>query len=740
MSGKWFKRLLLSYLPVVPVIVFVLLLLFVLMVNRISAGQARQANQVFAEQALSALELSLRKVDQVVMKEMSDPDGLNLFFKGDVSDRYESLYGPSQQLNVLMGNLVEIDSMYLYRKADGTVLTRDSVLAADSFGDEAFIRAVEAEGASPRWMPVRDYAEFAGEEPRRVVSVVRQIPLLTGEQGFAVVNVNVRTIAALLRDMSVSKLSFVDLLDRDGQYVVKSSPDGLRSRLATAGSTYAGWHIEYGWRDAGAFRSLSYLPYIWIALVLVTAAFATVWIVVVTRRNYKPLEEIMLHIRDAGLKRSRLVQPASGGVDEFKFIEHAFTELLERSEEIELKRQDDLQFRRQQIFQDLLLGHRQLSESLWRETAALCGFPERWRQLSVAVAGIDRHAAFAQDYSPRDQALLKFVIKSVVAELAAKRRLAVWAEWMDARHLAMLLVPPDGERHDTEAVAALYGELNEWVRANLRLTITIGVGTDIAEPVEIPDAYEEALTAWRYKAVGGFDRVITMAEVRRSGGERFYGYEAIRELVELFRQGDQGWEQAGRRLFEGLGREAGSHEDIMAAMDYLNYRLNCAVSAMADDYRVYWETAVAGRLNGIGDRTETLDEVQAQYMLLLREAAQHYAGLREHRGAYAQVQRIRQYIDEEYANPELSLALISERFELSSKYVSQLFREETGVKFVDYLARLRIERAKELLERSDLPIQEVAVQIGYTQALSFIRMFKKIENMTPGDYRKQAKR
>ncbi|MNI88550.1 HTH-type transcriptional regulator YesS [compost metagenome] len=60
-----------------------------------------------------------------------------------------------------------------------------------------------------------------------------------------------------------------------------------------------------------------------------------------------------------------------------------------------------------------------------------------------------------------------------------------------------------------------------------------------------------------------------------------------------------------------------------------------------------------------------------------------------------------------------------------------------GEKFVDYLSLLRIRHARQLLEETNASIQDTAMKVGYTHALSFIRMFKKVMNVTPGDYRKQ---
>ncbi len=64
-------------------------------------------------------------------------------------------------------------------------------------------------------------------------------------------------------------------------------------------------------------------------------------------------------------------------------------------------------------------------------------------------------------------------------------------------------------------------------------------------------------------------------------------------------------------------------------------------------------------------------------------------------------------------------------------YFSKLFYRETGEKFSDYLTRIRIEKAKELLTSTDKPIQEIALEVGFNDAGYFTRRFKSYEGTTP---------
>lgn len=94
------------------------------------------------------------------------------------------------------------------------------------------------------------------------------------------------------------------------------------------------------------------------------------------------------------------------------------------------------------------------------------------------------------------------------------------------------------------------------------------------------------------------------------------------------------------------------------------------------------------------------------------------------------------FIQEQYASPELSLELVSERFGLSVSYLSRLIKEQTGQTFTDCIGGLRMEQVKQELIGTDKPIKDIIVDSGYLDVPNFTRKFRQIEGVTPGQYRK----
>ena len=94
------------------------------------------------------------------------------------------------------------------------------------------------------------------------------------------------------------------------------------------------------------------------------------------------------------------------------------------------------------------------------------------------------------------------------------------------------------------------------------------------------------------------------------------------------------------------------------------------------------------------------------------------------------------YVDSHYGKPELTLEEVAGAVQASPGYLSRLLKRETGFAFVDYLTRVRINKAVQLMSDPSVKVYEVAEAVGYQSQHYFSRAFKRVFGRSPVEYRK----
>lgn len=98
------------------------------------------------------------------------------------------------------------------------------------------------------------------------------------------------------------------------------------------------------------------------------------------------------------------------------------------------------------------------------------------------------------------------------------------------------------------------------------------------------------------------------------------------------------------------------------------------------------------------------------------------------------IAKVKCYINEHFAE-DISLGSLSNVFYVHPIYLSRLFKEKTGVNFIDYVTEVRINQSKELLRNQALKIYDISEMVGYESPRYFSKLFKNITGMTPREYK-----
>ncbi|PYG87434.1 two-component system response regulator YesN [Ruminiclostridium sufflavum DSM 19573] len=132
-----------------------------------------------------------------------------------------------------------------------------------------------------------------------------------------------------------------------------------------------------------------------------------------------------------------------------------------------------------------------------------------------------------------------------------------------------------------------------------------------------------------------------------------------------------------------------------------------------------------------------LDGIRSWFTEKIRLSCLNISGKKKERSTNV-IGKAKAYINCCY-NRQISLDDVSREVNISPYYFSKIFKEETGVNFIDYLTDIRIDKAKDLLENTDFSMKEICGKVGYSDPNYFSRSFKKNVGVTPTDYKERKK-
>ncbi|WJH37240.1 helix-turn-helix domain-containing protein [Paenibacillus sp. CC-CFT747] len=307
---------------------------------------------------------------------------------------------------------------------------------------------------------------------------------------------------------------------------------------------------------------------------------------------------------------------------------------------------------------------------------------------------------------------------------------------LDERHMAVLFALPGRELSACKDrlsffVVRLLVELNK----TFSIHPVVGIGQFAESLMEAARSREEAMQALTYYAWNPSSPVIWFEQVPKSNDSFSYPAETELRLMNLVKAGgEEPLKELLRELYEENFRGRKLAQPMLRLFVYelwsttVKIRDQIAAVEEADGFEFIQfdriEASVQQDLKGSYSHLEdTLGRMAAA------------VNKRKKSGNNELIQLILEHIQQAYVQPDLSLAGISDRFELSEAYLSRFFKEQTGVTFSDYLESLRMQKAKELLCEGDMPVSDIVQAIGYHSANTFGRAFKRVHGISATAYR-----
>lgn len=351
---------------------------------------------------------------------------------------------------------------------------------------------------------------------------------------------------------------------------------------------------------------------------------------------------------------------------------------------------------------------------------------------TAAVLEIDREE-IRRKYSKREQ-VYQVMIQKIETAIEVKCRECGIDFFHPRGALFALFLPGGGFTEPAEMIETMREELENLFGVHC----TAGVGKGETGIEGIRKSYLQAEYALQYQVVLGKYEVYRFEELNPEMTKRASGMDSGR--FELAVQSGQ-IEEAKRMISHTIDayRDA-THEGTLyplyaESMKYLSAVLGVLAGIGKVPERSEGELKLGSPRLVVGKLFEqdTIEKIRDYLELLTEQTAALAAGEKKQKHGFV-VEEIKKAIHDGFAGV-MDNRKLAEDLKMSSNYIGQVFKKETGKTIKEYLTAVRIEAAKKLLKNSRLMIYEIAFQTGFKDEHYFSSVFKGETGMSPSEYR-----
>ncbi|CAG7656928.1 helix-turn-helix domain-containing protein [Paenibacillus allorhizosphaerae] len=720
-------------------------------------GQLKNTNIALLHLVQQKIEMILREIDTNTINFIQEPEVafvLNGRYTNDEM-RFSHFNVLNTKFKVLMNANSNISSFYLYSIQKKSMLTDNTFADEADFYDMDWLPAFNNMQRYHQWLDVRQITTVSSglQLDKNVISLVRQFPLISNPQfrkGAIIVNIDERTVANLMEDVDKQRLGQTMVINEQGMiisskdkaqlykpfgsiesapaldklqgsgYITKKVRDGSYTTFYVS-SQYNGWKYISIVPNPVMNRPLEMVRNILLSIAAGMFIVAIILVYAVSSYTFRPLERFFQAF--AGKKIDRH--------DDLTYLEKFFKQMMSDNESLQKQMHESLPALKWRLIMSLLMADK-TNYNRMRKYFDMLGIHFYDSRFVVLVIELDRKQHIA---SPRDVYLFTYAISNVAEELVAGVCKGVSVEVNDGVVAVIMSFEEDDPQGNQLQALQIADLVRNYVAEHFKQTVTIGVGSPHLQLEGIHESYKEAQNAMKYRLIMGDNTVISIEDVAGNHNDKFYRIWAMSDtIVGLIRDTDKSkLEIQLEKLFDETIKSNVPPEMIKQMCIQLIMKSIKAISDKGLDIKQFLDPKE--NIYTHIDSCANVEDIRKYISAFLQELIIRTEEKRESKSPSDTVNRIISYLEHNYMDSNLSLNLIASDFHLSVPYLSKLFKETMEMNFMDYLIHIRMEKSKQLLRDPKLKINAIAEQVGYNNAQSFIRIFKKYTGQTPGEYR-----
>jgi len=718
------------YAAIFFVIISATVLLSYLDTTRSLRRELEYSNTELLRQVMEKTELVLHQVDKDALSMLQEPE-VKRFNDGNNSTDLERMQDTNdlmKKLENMTNSNTYLHSAYLYSYGQKKYVTPYLAAEESAFFDNSWRSGFDTFTGYYKWLGIRSLQDEMAPQTvsKQVLTLVRSYPAISAapfRKGALILNIDEGMIYGLAQNEDVKRFGQVFIVDGQGQVISHSDKsllgqnigsreeitrilnaggeghfakkvDGVSSLVFYASSEYTGWKYVSMIPNLQVSQELLTVRnwLLGIAAIMFITAIAAVF--AVNSFTYRPI----LIEHDSMTRQVRQTIPAM----------------------------------KWRLVSDILAGYRTRYSDM-KPSLDWLGIRLYSAHYIVMIAEFDQKKRIPG----KDLSLYAYALSNVAEEQINAESRGTAVEMFDGRVMMIISFESGDVSSNMLRALSVADLIKGFVQEQFKQTITIGIGRQSDALENLNKSYSEAVDALQYRMLLGANQVISSEDVEEYDSQRFYRLFDVEEAI-LGAVKSANAVEAEHQL-EHFFRRALKENIPPKLLKQISLQLVLRSLKIGSDIGLDMDSWIGGdiKLYEKVESAENASDIKRDITGFFRELLNEISDKRSSRGSNETVERILAFISKNYMQSDLSMNRIADLFQLSVPYVSKIFKEHTESNFTDYLIRLRINKAKELLEEGNAKVVQIAEAVGYTNSHSFIRIFKKATGLTPGEYREQ---
>lgn len=683
----------------------------------------------------------------------------------NLSDEYNTTQNLYRFLGVMKGAYPLIDQAQLYLDRQEPVIISDieGIVPIKNEQERATFHTLMNQKRGVFWWD--SLPKVNAKTDSNSVALVQKLPNVGEPYGALILYLNKEKLVQMVEEMTTDNNGASFLMAKDGHIIVSQKTvneehaqleaaihESVMGRTAESDSYILdrkgqSYSIAYGqftrtgtlWKYVTAtsltqltapveFMSRSMLSIGGLGLLI---AVLLSW--VASKRIYRPIVRLVNVIKD--YKTTQESQE-----DELAFIEREWKHLSQESRALELKLDQAYPALRSAFLLQLVQGHfYSLSESELRGRMESFDWKTESQWFALLLVQITGFAKEDGRFQESEEQLVTFAAANIAQEMVRTRnQSAEIINFQDMTVGILLSYPMDRTKQQAkDELYLLADDLGHTISVLLKMQTAVGMGRLTSQVHDLPQLLSFLRSAIRYRDLKVDHQVLDLEEMLPNANEDLhYPFALEKELMQAIRMGQS---EQSLNLIESfvqeLVRQSNKEKQLQeGVMQVLGSMLHTMLETGFNPHHLFEGYNLYEQLNQLREPEQMVRFFQQKVISPYIERLNEYQNIHMKR----LVERVTDRIQERFMSSDISLEECADAFNTTSYALSKAFKQINGMNFIDYLISLRMDKAKKLLIGTDLKVNEIAEQIGY-QPSYFIRLFRKYEDMTPGQYREKIK-